>query len=480
MKNPKRTYRNTVLQKFARAQTAAGLVRIAGLLFIVLSTVALAATGASAQTLTTLYSFTGGGGASPYAGLIADASGNLYGTTVGGGTTNNGTVFELTPAGSETVLHSFTDVNGDGAIPYRGLIADAAGNLYGTTFFGGASALGAGTVFKLTNSSGNWIETALYSFPGFNGDAENPEGSLIMDSSGNLYGTTLGGGANGVGTVFELVNSSGTYTERVLYSFTAGSDGGFPLAGLIMDASGNLYGTANSGGNSSDCPGGCGVVFKVTPTTGTEVVLYSFTGSDGAAPYAGLIADASGNLYGTTELGGNLSDCSGQGCGVVFELVNSSGNYTENVLYSFTGGSDGAAPTAGLIADASGNLYGTTYLGGTNNDGTVFKLTPSGAETVLHSFAGRDGANPVAELIADASGNLVGTTSVGGTDNDGTVFKLTLSTTFQGIPGQPNCKAQGLSFDAQKYGGLAHAASSLGYSSVTALQNAVAAYCGGS
>jgi uncharacterized repeat protein (TIGR03803 family) len=252
----------------------------------------------------------------------------------------------------------------------------------------------------------------------------------------------------------------------VLYSFNY-SDGAIPYAGLIADASGNLYGTTESGGASSN-----GTVFQVTPT-GSETVLYSFTGTDGAIPLAGLIADASGNLYGTTSSGG------ANGGGTVFKLTpTQSGPWTENVLYSFNY-SDGAIPYAGLIADASGNLYGTTESGGASNNGTVFQVTPTGSETVLYSFSSSDGADPDAGLIADASGNLYGTTIFGGANDLGTVFKLALPVQFNGVPGQPNCYAQSLSFMAAKYGGLAHAATSLGYSSISALQNHVTAYCGG-
>jgi uncharacterized repeat protein (TIGR03803 family) len=206
-------------------------------------------------------------------------------------------------------------------------------------------------------------------------------------------------------------------------------------------------------------------------TTWTETVIHSFTGgSDGALPIAGLILDASGDLYGTTANGG------ADDAGTVFKLTPTG---TETVLYPFTGGSDGAYPQAGLIADGSGNLYGTTNSGGESGNGTVFQLTPTGAETVLYSFTGSgDGANPTAGLVADGSGNLYGTTN-SGAGTYGTVFKLTLPAQFNGVPGQPNCTGQSNSFLASKYGGLAHAAASLGYSSVSALQSHLASYCGG-
>ena len=380
-------------------------------------------------TETVLHSFAGGAdGGHPYAGLIMDASGNLYGTTSSGGADAGGTVFKLAPNGSggymESVPHSFTG-GSDGGGPYAGLIIDSAGNLYGTTS-GGAS--GYGTVFKLApNGSGGYTETTLYTFTG-GSDGANSYAGLIMDTSGNLYGTTSGGGS-GYGTVFKLApNGSGGYTETTLHAFTGQPDGANSYAGLIMDTSGNLYGTTYGGGAS-----GNGAVFKLAPNGSggyTESVLYSFAGQpDGAKPQAGLIIDSAGNLYGTTGAGGSSGYY-----GTVFKLApNGSGGYTESVLHSFTGGSDGAGPYAGLIMDSGGNLYGTTEAGGGSGYwGTVFKLAPNGnggyTESVLHSFAGgSDGAEPTfAGLINDASGNLYGTTSGGEVSNDyGTVFKLT-------------------------------------------------------
>ncbi len=457
----------------------------------VLVAVAGFSSGTAAQTLTTLYSFAGppSDGATPTAGLIADAAGDLYGTTeFGGGSgcqspigNGCGIVFKLTPSGTETVLHSFTGSPSDGANPFAGLIAHAAGNLYGTTALGGAS--DDGTVFKLTPSG---TETVLYSFTGSPSDGAIPTAGLIADPAGNLFSTTHVGGASGDGTVFKLTRSG---TETVLHSFTGGGDGAVPIAGLIADAAGNLYGTTFTGGGSGCGGSGCGTVFKLT-RSGTESVLHSFTGSfgDGAGPDAGLIADAAGNLYGTTEFGGGSIGCRstiGNGCGTVFKLTPSG---TETVLYSFTGGGDGAEPFAGLIADAAGNFYGTTSQGGASNDGTVFKLTPSGTETVLHSFTdGSDGGFPLAGLITDAAGNLYGTTSQGGGGSGcgdsgcGTVFEIAGSgfAVFAGTPGTPNCHGQSVSALAQTYGGLAAAAAALGYANVQALQNAIATYCAG-
>ncbi len=366
--------------------------------------------------------------------------------------------------GNETVLYSFTGTNGDGAQPTAGLIMDSAGNLYGTTQFGGVTSCfsdrippGCGTVFKL-DPSGN--ETVLHSFTGTNGDGANPAASLIMDSAGNLYGTTQFGGVTscssgsfvppGCGTVFKLDPSG---HETVLYSFTlTNGDGANPAASLIMDSAGNLYGTTQLGGiTSGNCPNsgtnttapppvGCGTVFKLDPSE-HETVLYSFTltNGDGAQPVAGLIMDSAGNLYGTTPYGGvTSSSClvfvTGPpippGCGTVFKL-DPSGH--ETLLHSFTGtNGDGAQPVAGLIMDSAGNLYGTVAA----SAGTVFRLEPSGHETVLHSFTGSpDGEDPVAGVIMDSAGNLYGTTYGGGSAGDGTVFRLEPPVDFSFGPG---------------------------------------------
>ena len=385
---------------------------------------------AEAQQLTTLYSFTGGDGANPSAGLMADPAGNLYGTTADGGASGQGTVFQLDPSGNPTVLYSFT--GGDGSHPRAALIADVAGNLYGTTISGGA--IDAGTVFQLTPAG---ALNVLHSFTG-GGDGALPWAGMIADAAGNLYGTTYGGGASGQGTVFEL-DPSGTLT--VLYSFTGGNDAS-PWAGLIADAAGNLYGTTEGGD-------GPGEVFQLTPS-GAFTVLHNFTGRDGAIPHGGLILDAAGNLYGTTHNGGASAAYS-----TVFQLTPWG---TLNVLHSFTGGGDGAYPEAGLIADMAGNLYGTTWGGGTGGRGTVFQLTPSGTLTVLHSFTGgSDGAWPAAGLFADAAGNLYGTTSSGGATAScpggcGTVYQLAVPASFTGGGARRNMNMKALRQGAPRMG----------------------------
>jgi len=350
---------------------------------------------------TVLYSFTGGAdGGGPSAGVIRDSAGDLYGTTYSGGAANMGVLYELTAGGQETVLHSFTG-KPDGSYPYAGVIRDPAGNLYGTAYWGGTANLGA--VFEL-DAAGH--ETLLYSFPGAGGGSYT-EAGVILDSAGNLYGTAIAGGIAGVGVVFKLDTMR---RETELYSFTGGADGGYPYAGVIRDSAGNLYGTASEGGV------GYGVVYKVDPS-GQETTLYAFAGApDGSGPYAGVVRDPAGNLYGTTDQGGKAN------MGAVYKLDTSGG---ETVLYSFTGGADGGSPYAGVILDSAGNLYGTTYYGGTSNAGVVYKLDTTGELTVLYSFTGgADGANPAAGLVRDSAGNLYGTTSGGGSGNAGAVYEL--------------------------------------------------------
>jgi uncharacterized repeat protein (TIGR03803 family) len=389
---------------------------------------------ALAQRETVLYSFTGSpDGAGPYAGLVFDKKGNLYGTTKYGGTASYGTVFKVTTSGEETVLYSFAG-DSDGAYPYAGLVFDKKGNLYGTTYNGGGGYsycdLGCGTVFKVYPSSGKEVVLHRFCLQSNNcKDGAEPWAGLVFDKEGFLNGTTQAGGAGGFsggglgpGTVFKVYPSSGR--EVVLYSFCSQSnctDGTQPQAGLVLDKKGNLYGTTILGGANT-----VGTVFEVNFTSHTETVLYSFCPTngcaDGALPRAGLVFDKEGNLYGTTEWGG----ASETGNGAVFEVTPSTGS--EKVLYSFCSQNDctdGTRPYAGLVFDKKGNLYGTTLDGGAANLGTVFEVTPSGQEIVLHSFTGApDGAYPRAGLVFDGRGNLYGTTYEGGAYNGGTVFKL--------------------------------------------------------
>lgn len=375
---------------------------VAGTVFVMGAFAASSAQGASYMEKV-IYSFAGGSdGADPLAGLVRDGAGNLYGTTVSGGDYGYGTVFTLDTTGKEAVLHSFSG-GPDGGYPYAGLILDAAGNLYGTADAGGAHNCGA--VFEMPAGG---AEGVLYSFTGTGGDGAHPLAGLVRDAAGNLYGATADGGASGFGTVFEL---SAGGAETVLHSFTGRSDGEYPEAGLFQDGLGNLYGTTYAGGAA-----GFGTVFKIDGK-GNETVLYSFRGgADGEYPSAGLVRDAAGNLYGTTNSGGASGD------GMVFK-VSPAGK--ETVLHSFKGGKDGEYPYASVIRDAAGHLYGTTYGGGASGWGTVFEIDPTGKETVLYSFAGAaDGASPEGGLVQDAAGHLYGTTKYGGAFGAGTVFEL--------------------------------------------------------
>jgi len=363
---------------------------------------ALAIAPAQAQTEVVLHRFTNAAGDGPFGGVIRDSKGNLYGTTFAGGSPRktNGLVYKLDKAGRETVLYNFTATAG-GTNPEAGVIRDSAGNLYGTAVLGGAA--DAGVVYKVDTAGKH---TVLYTFTG-GADGNDPFAGVIRDPAGNLYGTTFAGGAPGVGVVYKLDTAG---QETVLYTFTGGADGGSPYAGVIRDSKGNLYGTASNGG------AGSGVVYELS-TTGEEQVLYSFTGgADGARPAAGVIRDPAGNLYGTTVAGGTAN------AGVVYKL-DPAGNQT--VLYTFTGGADGGEPHAGVISDAAGNLYGTTFGGGAANAGVVFKLDTAGKETVLHSFTGgADGGHPYAGVILDPAGNLYGTAVNGGKRNWGVVFEI--------------------------------------------------------
>jgi uncharacterized repeat protein (TIGR03803 family) len=364
---------------------------------------------------TVLHNFNNNGtdGAYPQAGLIVDAAGNLYGTTNNGGTYTYGTVFELTPAAgggyTEKILHNFTN-GADGGNPQAGLILDGAGNLYGTTYVGGAYCCG--TVFELTPAGGGtWNEKVLYSFG--SGNTAYPTSGLIFDGAGNLYGTTLQGGPAQGGSVFELSPAGGgNWTERDLHDFGALSTGIFPVGGVTFDGAGNLYGTTSTGGAASN-----GMVFELTAGSWTLRVLHNFTGgNDGDFPLAGLVL-AGGNLYGTTS--GNNS-----GWGTLYELTPAGGgNWTYQVVHNFGTGNDGATPYAGLIADSLGNLYGTTLGGGTYGGGTVFRFNAHG-EVVLHSFGLPEGYSPVDSLTFDGAGNLYGTTSNGATYGGGTVFQV--------------------------------------------------------
>jgi uncharacterized repeat protein (TIGR03803 family) len=354
-----------------------------------------------------LHSFGGtGDGTSPGGSLIQGSDGNLYGMTSSGGANSKGTVFKITPAGAESVLYSFGASASDGAGPDGGLIQATDGNLYGMTSGGGT--YGAGTVFKITTAG---AETVLYSF-GAAGDGANPVGDLLQASDGNFYGTTERGGANGYGTVFEITTAG---VETIVHSFGAtGTDGINPYGSLIQASDGNLYGTTELGGNNS-----LGTVFRTNTSGSTYTVLHSFGASGGGSnPYGSLVQAKDGNLYGTTTLGGT------NGLGTVFKITTSG---TASALYSFgASGTDGTNPYGDLIQAADGNLYGMTQGGGANSEGTVFEITTAGTETVRYSFGSstNDGTAPKGSLIQASNGTLYGMTPTGGANNSGVVFAI--------------------------------------------------------
>jgi uncharacterized repeat protein (TIGR03803 family) len=405
-----------------------------GVAILAVLVVVCATTGALAQE-STIFQFDNKDGFDPLAGLVSDSAGNLYGTTFYGGDFQSGTAFKLTPnngSWTETVLYNF---NGTGIEPFwpnTRLAIDASGNLYGTTFFGGGYEVG--SVFMLSpTTSGQWREKTLHSFQPQTNDGTYPHGGVMVDAAGNVYGTTGGGGKYGDGIVYELVpNGSGGFSEKVLHAFQ-GTDGATPHASLIMDNSGNLYGTTVSGGNSSACQDGCGTVYQLIPKTNgswVENVLWNFNGTDGENPYGALVFDASGNLYGTASQG------AADGAGAVFELSpTTGGGWSEQTLHTFNP-ADGDANNswATLVFDAAGNMYGTSLQGGASGRGAVFEMTPGSSgwsESILYSFSINrpDGWDPAGQLVIDAAGNLYGATLSGGDyscdDGCGILFEIT-------------------------------------------------------
>lgn len=369
---------------------------------------AVAPLSAQGQTLTVLYSFTGGiDGSNPDDGLLLGSTGRFYGTTISGGLFGEGALFSVSLAGHETVLHQFSENRADGSVPITPLAQDSLGYLYGTTSEGGSPAcdtLGCGTVFRLNPSVSNSF-VVLHSFA--HGGTEYIPNEVLVDSSANVFGTAQGGRLHH-GGVFEI-DSAGKYS--VLYSFSGGNDGSNPLGGLLLSTKGTLYGTTHDGGAFNQ-----GVIFKLSGS-GVETVLYTFTGgADGAHPQSRLVLDNSSNLCGTTSGGGTA------GLGTVFKLDKTG---KETVLHSFTGGADGGTPNGDLIRDQAGNLYGVTPTGGAFNLGTVFKVdAATGTESVVYSFTGGTNAKfPNGNLVLDTAGNFYGAAG-GGAFGFGTVFKL--------------------------------------------------------
>jgi uncharacterized repeat protein (TIGR03803 family) len=391
----------------------------------------------AAQQFTMLYAFGTNGsgldGRQPQAGLIQGADGNFYGTTNNGGpdAINSlfaiaGTVFRITPSGAESILYSFGFAGStDGALPQGSLVLGNDGNFYGTTQNGGTFSLygGTGTVFKLTPGG---VETQLYSFPNNPNQDQGiyPVAALILGSDGNFYGTAAEGGqfcdSNGCSGVVFKMTPSGSLAALYAFGTNTGinggaNDGAGPSGALLQSLDGNFYGTTIVGGQFNN-----GTIFKITPA-GIETVLYSFGAAgttDGNSPRSNLIKDKAGNMYGTTFSGGVSNQ------GTVFRI---SPNGTVSILYSFTGSSnDGAQPNGGLLLASDGNLYGLTNIGGVNNSGTIYQLSTTGTEKVIHSFSGSDGSFPVGQLIQASDGNIYGVTSYGGLFGYGTVFRLTM------------------------------------------------------
>ncbi len=367
---------------------------------------------ASAQTygaLTTLTSFTGiANGANPAGKLVFDNSGNLYGTTQGGGAYGDGTVFKFsTGAGTLNTIAAFTSANGRD--PVAGVTLDSSGNLYGTTNLGGAN--GYGTVYEIAAGTGVINTLAAFNGSGTGTTGQNPYGGVTFDSSGNLYGATNAGGANSDGTVFKILARNGVLSTVAAFNGTNGQN---PYSGVTFDGSGNLYGTASSGGVN-----GAGVAYKIAAGTTTITTLASFDNSNGPNPYTGVILDSSGNLYGTTLFGGPST------AGTVFKIA--AGSNVITTLASFSGSGNGAGPND-LTLDSSGNLYGTTVSGGANGNGTVFKIAAgTGTITTLASFATASGLNPQSGITLDSGGNIYGTANGGGTSGYGTLFKIAAS-----------------------------------------------------
>jgi uncharacterized repeat protein (TIGR03803 family) len=399
------------------------------------------APGLHAQTFTSLYSFQGSpDGANPAGALAEDSSGNIYGTTYGGGA-GQGTVFTINSSGRESLCHTFAG-NPDGAFPNGSLITNPAGSvLYGTTQSGGS--INAGSVFQLALPCSG-AETVLYNF-NYSVDGYFPQAGVILGASGDLYGTTENGGTQGNGTVFAIDPASQFEVSPFPVALT---DGAYPYAGLVQDQNGNLFGDTTFGGANN-----LGTIFEVS-TSGQVTTLYSFSGqSDGAYPYGTLIIDSKGNLYGTTNGGG------ANGLGVVFEYSPSSPGLV-TTLHPFAGiaSGDGANSIGGLVMDSAGNLYGVTQVGGTacanssNGCGTIFEIDASGNETILHSFNGSDGYLPYANLILDAKTNILyGTTNQGGSANLGTVFKYALPSPIPPLTVTAKLAASSSGFELQAF-----------------------------
>jgi uncharacterized repeat protein (TIGR03803 family) len=395
---------------------------------LVLSVFLFCEATSKAATAEVIYSFAGeDDGEYADTDLAIDADGNLYGTSVLGGRFGGGTVWQLSPVGGgwvHSVLYDFTG-GADGGEPYKGVTLDAAGNLYGTAVTGGSGSCegGCGVTYKLTKSGNSWTQRVIHAFTGGD-DGSGPGARVALDGRGNVYGMTPTGGANGLGVIYALHPSSNdAWVLRVIHTFTGGSDGSSGSAGKLLLRGGHIFGVATTGGAN-----GSGIVFELRPTRTGEWgfrTIYSFQGApDGVFPYGALLFDVAGNLYGTTYYGGT------NGLGTVYKLsLSSARKWTETVLYSFQAGSDGNSSISNLVSDAAGNLYGTTSEGGLGS-GTIFQLTPgqngTWTESIPHAFQGPpDGAFPYAGMVGGGAGTFYGATVHGGDDGDGAIYKFT-------------------------------------------------------
>jgi uncharacterized repeat protein (TIGR03803 family) len=384
-------------------------------------------------SFSTLANFTGANGANSFGPLAADSSGNLYGVTFNGGANSDGTIFELAKgSGTITVLHSFNGTDGQNPDDGSPLLIDSNGNLYGTTFNGGAN--GEGSIFEYNTTSSTF--TSLYSFnnPADGTVTAEPYAGLVMDGSGNLWGTTKNGGNMGHGSIFELASTGpGTFatTDTLIYSFTGNGDGKNPYGGLLADSTGDYFGVCRAGGTDAD-----GTIWELANGASTVTTLYTFTdGNDGREPDDSLIMDSSGNLYGTAQQGGSSNR------GSLFELAKNGSSYstTLTTLASFAGSTTGQYPWGTPVMDSQGDFFGVTEQGGTNTDGIVWEVAHgSSTVTILHSFAGSDGTNPYGGLYMDGFGNLYGTTSAGGSSSDGTIYEISSTTALSFTASIPN------------------------------------------
>ena len=393
-------------------------------ILVVCAAIALLGTAAwAANTTKLIYSFAGDAdGEYTDTELVMDSAGNLYGTSVQGGTYASGTVFQVTPEGVHTVLYNFTG-GADGGEPYKGVTLDAQGNLYGTAVTGGGGSCegGCGVVFKLTNSGGVWTQSVIHAFTG--ADGSGPGSPVSIDKHGNVFGTTPTGGKYSMGVIYVLQPMGSSWKFRVVHAFTGGTDGaGGSASRLLIDGLGNLYGVCTVGGVN-----GLGTVYEVSLVNGQVKfsTLYAFKlPPDGALPYSGLIFDRLGNLYGTTYYAG------ANGMGTVYKLTRGNGTWTESVLYSFQGGTDGANPISSLVADVSGRLYGTTSADGAScGCGTIFKMTRGSSgnwtERPVYRFPGTPNAGTAYNgLVGDGAGHFYGATVNGGTADDGTIYEF--------------------------------------------------------